>query len=120
MQSHEGVRLEPVSADAVPAVDQGHADLGMVDQCVGERHPHGPRTYHEVVGFDPGRHGSTVALPPRLVHESVGGHATLTAAEILRPPDRPTTSRGSPLTWRHSAGPTWIASPLSYVKRRGS
>ena len=56
MQADERVGVEPVPADAVPAVDQGHPDVGVVDQGVGERHAHGARTHHEVVGVDRARH----------------------------------------------------------------
>ena len=68
MQADERVRLEPVPADAVATVDQRHAYVGVVDQGVGERHPHGAGSHHEVVGVDGARHGSTVALGGRLVH----------------------------------------------------
>ena len=61
VQPHERVRLEPVAADAVPAVDQSHADVGgVVDQRVSERHPHGAGPDHEVVGVDAAGHEVTV------------------------------------------------------------
>ncbi|GLC03127.1 hypothetical protein Mkiyose1665_48720 [Mycobacterium kiyosense] len=31
-------------------VDQDHTGIGFGDEGVGERHPHGTGTYHEVVG----------------------------------------------------------------------
>ena len=71
MQADEGVRLEPVPADAMAPVDQGHAYVGMVGQGVGERHPDGTGPHHEVVGFDDARHGSTVALGRSHVHGNV-------------------------------------------------
>ena len=52
MQPHERVGLEPVAADAVPAVDQRDAHVGVVDQRVRERHPGGPRADDQVVGLD--------------------------------------------------------------------
>ena len=87
MQSDEGVRLEPVSADAVPTVDQRHPNPGVVGQCVGEGHSHCTGTHHEVVGLDRRRHASTVALPPRRVHTSARAQTTVTGAEPLRPSD---------------------------------
>jgi hypothetical protein len=41
VQPHERVRPEPVSADTVATVDQGHAYVGVVDQGDREGHPHG-------------------------------------------------------------------------------
>ena len=68
VQPDERVGLEPVAADAVAAVDQGHAYVGVVDQRVGERHAHGAGADHEVVGLDGARHGSTQARDRRPVH----------------------------------------------------
>ena len=57
VQLDERVRLEPVAADAVPAVDQRHPYVGrVVDQRVRERHPHGAGPDHEVVGLDAAGH----------------------------------------------------------------
>ena len=59
MQAHERVGLEPVAPDAVAAVDQGDAHVGVVDQRVGERHAHGPGPDHQVVGLDCACHLTT-------------------------------------------------------------
>ena len=58
MQPDERVGVEPVPADAVAAVDDRHARVGVVDQRVRERHAHGAGPHDEVVGFDGARHGS--------------------------------------------------------------
>ena len=84
MQADERVRLEPVPADAVATVDQRHADVGVVDQRVGERHPHGAGSHHEVVGFDRARHRSNVPLTPRRVH-GAHGHLTRLPQQRLAP-----------------------------------
>jgi hypothetical protein len=57
----EGVGVEPVPPDGVPPVDQGHADVGMVDQGVGERHAGGSGSHHQVVGLHDGAHAVTQA-----------------------------------------------------------
>ncbi len=51
MKSDERIGVQPMPADAVPAVDQDHADVRMTDQGVGERHPHRTRADHHVIGF---------------------------------------------------------------------
>ena len=61
VQPDEGVGLQPVAAHAVPPVDQRHAGIGVVDERIGEGHPHGSRAHHEVVDVQRARHGSTVA-----------------------------------------------------------
>ena len=88
VQADEGVRLEPVPADAVATVDQGHADVGVVDQRVGEGHPHGAGAHHEIVGFDSARHEST--LPPYAprVHGSPGKPAP-TSPRLVDPIRQP-------------------------------
>ena len=68
VQADEGIRLQPVPADAVATVDQGHAYVGVVGQGVREGHSRGAGTHHEVVGFDRAPHESTVAPPCRRVH----------------------------------------------------
>ena len=80
MQPNEGVCLEPVSADAVTSVDQGHAHVGMVGERIGERHPHGAGTHHEVVRFDRAHHdshGGTAATGPSMAHVGEGRSWTL-------------------------------------------
>ena len=51
MKSNERVCAQPMSADAMPTVDQDHADVRMIDQRVGERHAHGTRAHHQVIGL---------------------------------------------------------------------
>ena len=60
VESDEGVRVEPVPTDSVPAVDQDHPDVRMVDQSVRERHPRGTRADDEVVSL----HSRTLATGP--------------------------------------------------------
>jgi hypothetical protein len=40
-----------VPTDSVPAVNHDHADVGMIDQSVRERHSHRTGADHEVIGF---------------------------------------------------------------------
>ena len=63
MQSHERIGVEPVSAHAVAAVDHHDADVGVLDQRVGERHPRGPGAHDEVVDLDLTPHEETQARP---------------------------------------------------------
>ena len=81
MQPDERVGLQPVPADAVPPVDEDHADVGMVDQRVGERHARSTCTHHQVVGVEGARHAPTVAprWAPRPRGAAVGEHDCLTA-----------------------------------------
>ena len=61
VQTYERVRVAPVAADAVAAVDEGDPHVGVVDQGVDEPHPHRPRTDHEVVDVHTARHPITQA-----------------------------------------------------------
>ena len=71
VQADEGIGVEPVPADAVPAVDDRHAHVGVVDQRIRERHARGAGPHHEIVGFDSACHWSTQARRRRRVHEVV-------------------------------------------------
>ena len=51
MEPNEGVRVKPVPTGSVPAVHHDHADIGTIDQGVGERHSHRTGTDHDVVGI---------------------------------------------------------------------
>ena len=55
-------------ADPVAPVDQGDADIGVVGEGVGETHPHGAGSHHQVVGVNGARHGSTLSPGARRVH----------------------------------------------------
>ena len=87
MQSHEGVRVAPVPADAVAPVDQGHAYVGVVDQRVDETHAHGPRTDHEVVGIDRVRHAydpsTRAASRPSSLDQPARGAGVQVGAPLL-------------------------------------
>ena len=63
VQADEGVGVEPVPADAVPAIDQRHPHVGVVDQRVRERHAHGPGADDEVVHVEPLDHPVTIGIP---------------------------------------------------------
>ena len=52
MKPHERVRIEPVAAGPVPAIDQGDLPVGMPDQGVGESHARRPRSDHQVLGLE--------------------------------------------------------------------
>ena len=80
VQPHEGVRVQPVPADVVAAVDHDHTDLRVVDQSVRKRHPCGTPAapaHHVFVGL-PALAG---ARPPttRAMWRSGGLAATLRA-----------------------------------------
>ena len=64
VQAHERVGLAPVAARPPAAVDQGHPDVGVVDQGVGVRHAHRPGPDNQVVGLDSMCHGATQARAP--------------------------------------------------------
>lgn len=50
MQLHERVRVQPVAARGMAAVDEDDLDIGVIDQRVGERHTHRARTHDEEIG----------------------------------------------------------------------
>ena len=90
VQAHERVGLEPVAARPPAAVDQGHPDVGVVDQGVGVRHAHRPGPDDQVVGLDSACHGATQARARPGVH--VRGRAA-TARRRTRRAARPGTTR---------------------------
>ena len=98
MQAHERVGLQPVTTDTVPPVDEGHLDVGAVDQRVREGHAHGPCAHDEVVGVDRARHTTTQAPGPDRVHHLwTSARADRVIAGMVR------TSRSSaPRTGRES------------------
>ena len=51
MKSNKRVCVKPMPSGAVPTVDEDHADVRVVDEGIGERHPHRTRADHHVVGF---------------------------------------------------------------------
>ena len=51
VQLDERVRVEPMPAGRVPAVDQRDVHIGVIDQRVGERHAHRARADDEIVGL---------------------------------------------------------------------
>ena len=56
MKPDERICRQPMPSDGVPAVDERHARVGVVDERVGERHPGRARADHEVVDVDERRH----------------------------------------------------------------
>lgn len=50
MQLDERVGILPVTPGCLAAIDEGDVDFGMVDQRVGECHPHGSGANDQVVG----------------------------------------------------------------------
>ena len=64
MQTHERIGAKPVSSDAVAAVDEDDAYVGVVDQGIGERHAHGTGPDDQVVSLDSARHRATQARAP--------------------------------------------------------
>ena len=52
VQLHERIRVLPVPAGGVAAVDQGDMHVGVVDQRVGERHAHRACTHDQVIGVE--------------------------------------------------------------------
>ncbi len=63
VQAYERIGLQPVTTDTVPTVDEGHLDVGTLDQCIGEGHAHGPCPHDEVVGVDRERHTHDPSTP---------------------------------------------------------
>ena len=58
-----------MAADAVATVEQRHTHLGMTGKRVGERHPHGTGSHHQVVSINGACHEATMAPERRHVHE---------------------------------------------------
>ena len=52
MQTDEGVRVQPVTARGVPAVDHRHLDLGSGHQRVDEGEAAGARSDDQIIGVD--------------------------------------------------------------------
>ena len=52
MQPHERVRIEPMAAGPVPAIDQGDLHLRMAGQGVGESHARRPGSDYQVVSLE--------------------------------------------------------------------
>ena len=86
MQPDERVGVQPVPTGAVPAVDHHHADVGVVDQGVHERHPRRACTDDQVIGLQDRSHGlmlrptgQPVNAGPRTPHGASSGN---TAQEV--------------------------------------
>ena len=80
MQTDEGVGVQPVPTDAVTSVDHGHADVGVVDQRVCERHAHGTGADDEVVSLQAARHGAIQS--PRAYHRYAVAVAPASAGRV--------------------------------------
>jgi hypothetical protein len=52
VEADVGIGIDPAPAGRAATVDDGHRRIGVREQRVGERHPGGPGTHHETVGFD--------------------------------------------------------------------
>ena len=52
MQTHVGIRVDPVSARGVTAIDDRDRRSGVLEQRVGKCHPRSSRTDDEIVRFD--------------------------------------------------------------------
>ena len=52
VELHERVGVLPVTACGVATVDQGDVHIGVVEQRVGEGHPHRPGADDEIVGVE--------------------------------------------------------------------
>ena len=50
VELHERIRVEPVTAGAMPSIDHDDIGVGVFDQAVDERDAHRPGTHDEVVG----------------------------------------------------------------------
>ena len=73
MKSNERIRVQPMPADAVPTVDQDHADVRMINQGVGEGHAHGTRADHHIVRLQHlERHGPMLTARRTLVNGTCG------------------------------------------------
>ena len=75
MEPNERVRVEPVPADAVAAVDEGHGGVGVPDERVGERHPRRAGPDHHVVGLQHLGHPVMLTLRAGAVNRCPDGWA---------------------------------------------
>ena len=57
MQPHERVRIQPMAAGPVPAIDQGDAHHRMTGQRVSESHARRPGSDDQIVGLERTCHG---------------------------------------------------------------
>ena len=70
MEPDEGVRVQPVPAYAVPAIDQDNLDVCLVDKSVRKGQPNRTRVDHQVVRLEH-RKGHGLHADPQ--HEQVNG-----------------------------------------------
>ena len=61
MQLDERVGVDPVSARGRSPVDKRHMDIGVLNECISERHAHCACTYDQVVGLDEVPHWMSLA-----------------------------------------------------------
>ena len=81
-------------ADAVPTVDQDNADVRVIDQGVGERHPHGTRADDHVIGFQHRpRHGPMLTARRTLVNRTIIAEVDLPDSRWIAQPRPASGSR---------------------------
>src|SRR5690606_31539651 len=91
VEADERVGVEPVPAGGVAAVDEGDVDVGVVDQRVGEGHPHGTGADDDVVGLDRAHEARLLAR-----RRAVKGARGPSAPPSWRGGDGTRTKRGTP------------------------
>ena len=56
MELHERVSVLPVTTGLIATISEGDMHIGVVNQCVGERHGHRAGTYNKVVSLQRTHH----------------------------------------------------------------
>ena len=87
--AHEGIRVQPVTACTVPAVDDSYPHVGVVHQGVDEGHPARTRANYQVIGRDHLAHTFMVDLSHHPVKASllrawVASHASEQERTMVR------------------------------------
>jgi hypothetical protein len=65
VQLDERIRVEPVPAGCVAAIDERDVHVRVIDERVGERHAHGSCADDEIVGFQRSHHADGDCLIER-------------------------------------------------------
>jgi murein endopeptidase len=78
VQPHEGIRIKPMAAWPVPAINQGDAHVRMAGQSVGECHARRSGSDYQIVSLKRNRRrGHPSLFPP------VGSQPTRTANDVV-------------------------------------
>ena len=64
VELHEGIGVEPMTTGRVATIDERDVHIRVIDERVGERHPHRTGPHDEVVRLRCCRHGYPLVEPP--------------------------------------------------------